>query len=212
MTVDMKPTSEAKAAAARRPRNAEATRQAILASALSGFTEAGYDGARVRDIAQGAGVDAMLVNRYFGSKEELFAQAVDAAYSGKGILTDDALAVRDPAQLATRIARALVDRTSPDAAALSGFLLGLRSAGNPSATAILRNRIACHFEHPLAAMLEGEGKPARIALLLSIVSGVQAMRQIISIGSFEGADPDQLVTQLAALIRPLLAPEAASQS
>jgi AcrR family transcriptional regulator len=57
---------------------AVATRAAILASAREVFARAGYDGAGVREIAAGAGVTAMLVNRYFGSKERLFAEAIAA--------------------------------------------------------------------------------------------------------------------------------------
>ena len=59
-----------------RPRNAAATRAAILNSARQAFARAGYDGVGVREIAEGAGVTAMLVNRYFGSKEQLFAEVV----------------------------------------------------------------------------------------------------------------------------------------
>ena len=58
----------------RRRRNAAATRAAILQSARKAFARKGYDGAGVREIAEGAGVTAMLVNRYFGSKEKLFAE------------------------------------------------------------------------------------------------------------------------------------------
>src|SRR5258708_16052527 len=92
MVVDMKVTKKSAPSAGRHPRNSEATRQAILESALSAFVRAGYDGVGVREIAGGAGVDAMLVNRYFGSKEELFAEAVHAAHSGKRILTRTGLA------------------------------------------------------------------------------------------------------------------------
>ena len=64
----------------RRRRDAAATRQAILDAAFAAFTRFGYDGVGVRDIAQSAGVTAMLINRYFGSKEQLFAEAVDVAF------------------------------------------------------------------------------------------------------------------------------------
>ena len=59
-----------------RRRNAAATREAILASARLAFAQSGYDGAGVREIAAGAGVTAILVNRYFGSKENLFAEVI----------------------------------------------------------------------------------------------------------------------------------------
>ena len=66
----------------RRPRRfAAATRDAILTSAIRAFARAGYDGVGVREIAGDAGVTAMMVNRYFGSKEQLFAEAVEAAFA-----------------------------------------------------------------------------------------------------------------------------------
>ena len=40
------------------------------------FIEQGYDGATVRAIATRAGVDAAMVNHWFGGKEGLFGEAV----------------------------------------------------------------------------------------------------------------------------------------
>src|SRR5437016_14641345 len=73
----------------KRPRNAAATREAILQSALAAFSRHGYDGIGVREIAQTAGVTAVLVNRYFGSKEELFAAAVELAFADNGLFEGD---------------------------------------------------------------------------------------------------------------------------
>jgi AcrR family transcriptional regulator len=73
----------------KRPRNAAATRTAILHSAIEAFARAGYDGVGVREIAGDAGVTAMMVNRYFGSKEALFAEAVEAAFTPSVVIPDD---------------------------------------------------------------------------------------------------------------------------
>ncbi|TWP50318.1 TetR/AcrR family transcriptional regulator [Lentzea tibetensis] len=54
----------------------EDTKSALLAAAREVFVERGFDGATVRMIASRAGVDAAMVNHWFGSKEGLFAQAV----------------------------------------------------------------------------------------------------------------------------------------
>src|ERR1700742_4117196 len=88
-----------------RRRNAANTREAILISARRAFSEHGYDGAGVREIAAGAGVTAMLVNRYFGSKENLYAEAVAATMENPIILSDTNLRAPDRAQA---MARALV--------------------------------------------------------------------------------------------------------
>jgi AcrR family transcriptional regulator len=59
----------------RRPAGQD-TRTALIDAARAVFGEAGYDGATVRTIATRAGVDAAMVNHWFGSKEGLFAEAV----------------------------------------------------------------------------------------------------------------------------------------
>src|SRR4030088_2430949 len=109
----------------KRPRNAVATREAILQSALAAFSRHGYDGVGVREIAQSAGVTAVLVNRYFGSKEELFAAAVDVAFA------DSSLFEGEPTTLAKRLTAAVMTKTETDAEPIDALLLLLRSAPNP---------------------------------------------------------------------------------
>src|SRR2546425_10479662 len=53
------------------------TREKILAAARSQFGQEGYDGATIRGIAAGAGVDPALIPHYFGSKEGVFLAAVE---------------------------------------------------------------------------------------------------------------------------------------
>ena len=55
-----------------RKRDAAATRAGILEAAKGQFARLGYDRTGLRDIAAEAGVDAALINRYFGGKEGLF--------------------------------------------------------------------------------------------------------------------------------------------
>src|SRR5258708_16553132 len=70
-----------------RRRNAAATRKAILASARRAFARAGFDDVGVREIAMGAGVTAMRINRHFGSKERLFAEVQAETMPTPSILT-----------------------------------------------------------------------------------------------------------------------------
>src|SRR5215471_9974646 len=113
-----------------RRRNAAETRRAILASARKAFARAGYDGVGVREIAAGAGVTAMLVNRYFGSKENLFAEVAADTMRDPVILSAENLAQSD---LAAALARSLVEVTTPGATPLDGFLILLHSASSPRA-------------------------------------------------------------------------------
>src|SRR5712691_3199451 len=95
-----------------RPRNAADTRIAILASARRAFARAGYDGVGVREIANGAGVTAMLINRYFGSKERLFAEVMAETMKTPSILTQ---AIVTSPSAGQEIAAALVEQTTAGA-------------------------------------------------------------------------------------------------
>lgn len=55
----------------------ERTRERIHNAARSLFAENGYDNTSIRDVAGKAACDPALVMRYFGSKDRLFAAAVD---------------------------------------------------------------------------------------------------------------------------------------
>jgi AcrR family transcriptional regulator len=54
----------------------EATRRAILASALGHFSRRGFEGASLRDIAQEAGVQHGMIRHIYKTKEELWRSAI----------------------------------------------------------------------------------------------------------------------------------------
>jgi AcrR family transcriptional regulator len=62
---------------ATRPRNAIQTRADILSAARRRFGADGYERTTLRAVAADVGVDSALVIRYFGSKQDLFAEAAD---------------------------------------------------------------------------------------------------------------------------------------
>jgi AcrR family transcriptional regulator len=177
-----------------RRRDAAATRAAILHSAQVAFTRAGYDGVGVREIAQAAGVTAMLVNRYFGSKEQLFAEVVDTAFSARKLLTDD------PTTLSRDVATALLTTAEPEE--VDGFLLTLRSAANPRAAEILCEAIERHFERHLTGLLDTP--PERAALFLSLIAGVKLMRNVLGGTALTEADVDVLRRPIEAAFQALI--------
>jgi AcrR family transcriptional regulator len=184
-----------------RPRNAAATREAILASARMAFAERGYDGAGVREIAAGAGVTAMLVNRYFGSKEQLFAEAIAAANASPTIATAAVLASASPGEA---IARALVGITRQGDAPLEGFKMLVNSASSPRAAEIGRGVIEAGHYATILGALSGPDREQRAALVLAMVAGVQMMRQSIGLTPLAEADPETLVRLLAPLFDRLM--------
>jgi AcrR family transcriptional regulator len=177
-----------------RPRNAAATREAILASAITNFARAGYDGVGVREIAGDAGVTAMLVNRYFGSKEQLFAEAVEVSFAPPVFINEDSQSVTHDAAIN------LVSRSVSDSADLAPFLIMLRSASNPRAAEIVRAAIERHVGRRLAAQLPPPGNRLRADVVLSVIAGVLLMRRVVGTRALnQKNNTDQLAALLEAV-------------
>src|SRR5580692_10947040 len=71
-------TRSSKEAHVGRPRDAAASREALLRAAQNLFGQQGFEGTTIREIGEQAGVDASLIARYFGSKADLYIAAVVA--------------------------------------------------------------------------------------------------------------------------------------
>src|SRR5258708_38535504 len=98
MTKSLKKTKPAK-----KPlRDAKKTRTRILEPARLRICQHTYEQVGVRDIAADAHIDAALINRYFGTKEELFAEI------SKGDFTAEQFIDAAPAKLDDYLARRLM--------------------------------------------------------------------------------------------------------
>ncbi|HET9159989.1 MAG TPA: TetR family transcriptional regulator [Caulobacteraceae bacterium] len=186
-----------------RRRNAAATRAAILFSARKAFAAHGYDGVGVRDIAAGAGVTAVLVNRYFGSKEKLFIEAAAQALKDPVVLAPENLAAPD---LASALARAIVKVTAPGETPLDGFLILLHSAASPQAAEIGRVWLERVQAPTLTASLDGPLTAERAAVFGALVCGIQVMRQIFETPALARASPADLERILVPMIQALTDP------
>jgi AcrR family transcriptional regulator len=60
-----------------RRRDKEATKQALLAAGVAVFALRGYDAATTREVAQAAGVNEQLIQRYFGGKGGLLLAIIE---------------------------------------------------------------------------------------------------------------------------------------
>jgi AcrR family transcriptional regulator len=133
----------------RRRRNAAQTRQSLLEVARTRFARDGYAATTVRDIADDAGVNVSLINRYFTSKEGLFeaclATAVnDVRRDADGLSRDD---------VAAAIARRISGPN--DARVHEALLLLLRSSGDERVDDIRRGVLRSIGER-LAAATSGQ--------------------------------------------------------
>jgi AcrR family transcriptional regulator len=176
----------------RRRRDAAATRQAILEAAARLFTTEGYQRAGAREIAADAGVTAALVNRYFGSKEKLFAEVIERAFDLQHLLQDRR------GDLADHLARVMVygREDAPDRLH-TPLLLLLHSATEPRAVELFRwdlNRIALP---PLAEQIGGEDAAVRAAMVMAQLTGFAIMHLVHRPEAFAEARGEELVALLS---------------
>ncbi|MFI7382835.1 TetR/AcrR family transcriptional regulator [Streptomyces sp. NPDC049813] len=184
-----------------RKRDGAATREAILAAAVVEFTAHGYAKAGVRQIAERAGVTAMMINRYFGSKELLFAQAVDRAFAPSTVVGDERQGLADA------IATTLAERTAPGAEQLDPFLLMLRSAPDPDAVDVLRRGIEAHVGGRFAGLLDGPEPEVRAQLGLALVAGTWLLRTVVGTAALHAVDNETLAALLADMLAPVTGEE-----
>ncbi len=100
----------------KRPRDAEATRAALLERATREFADRGYDGARVDEIAEAAGINKRMIYAYFGDKEGLYRAVLDACLAQALDLAHEGLALDGAVKtLAAAGATALLGQAGVDA-------------------------------------------------------------------------------------------------
>ncbi|MBX7554165.1 TetR family transcriptional regulator [Streptomyces sp. NPDC004232] len=167
-----------------------ATEVRILDSARELFAEKGFERTTIRAVAAAASVDPALVMQYFGSKRELFSQAVRVV----------------PAALTATDTDALVDQLLAS--------LGLKLGGLPEGTlAVMRSMLtdqaaADHVRATLgrqidsvgAALPAAEDPELRAALVVTALLGVTIGHQLLGLAAFREVPADHI----AALLRPAI--------
>lgn len=173
----------------------EATRQSLLDGARRLFSHAGYDHVGVREIAGTAGVNAALINRYFGSKLGLFEEVVAKSFTIGDLL------VGDRSTLGDRLARYLV---RPRPAGFDPTLALLRSAPSPEAGPVLRAALAEQVADPLAAWLGGADARERAGLVVACLFGFVLTRDVIGAEPPAGTDTERLAQHLGGVLQRLI--------
>lgn len=167
-------------------RTAEATKAAILGAARTRFAQQGYERTTIRAVAADAGIDASMVMRYFGSKEQLF----DAALAVDLNLPDlrDVPADRLPALLVRHFLSRWEGEPPDEALAVL-----LRSAvTNDQAAARMRDIFARQVAPALGAVMSGPDAPARAALVAAQLLGLLLSRNLVRFPAAAGLTPDEV--------------------
>jgi AcrR family transcriptional regulator len=200
---ERRPARPRRAARARTGRRAgdSGTREAILEAARAQFAERGYDGATIRAIAAGAGVDPALVHHFYGTKERLFTAAMQLPIVPSEVITAALAGESRPAGVSVGehlVRSALAVWESADVR--TAFVGILRSAlTSDQAAAMLREFVTQAILGPVASVADAsdpERTPFRAALVGSQVLGLALTRYVMQLGPVAAATPDELAAAI----------------
>jgi AcrR family transcriptional regulator len=177
----------------RRPGESGA-REAILDAARRAFSEHGYEGATIRGIAARAGVDPALVHHFYGSKEQLFATAMELPFRPSEIIPT--LLEGGPDGLGERILRLFLPIW--DEPGVSPFVALIRSASsNQRAAAMLRKFMSQEVIGRLARSLGAPHAELRATLVGSQLAGLAMVRYILRVEPLASAQHDTVIASVA---------------
>ncbi len=179
----------------RRPGDQD-TRTVILTAARTAFSDLGFDGATIRHIAAGAGVDPALIHHYFGSKADLYATAIRAPFTPSELIASIVAGGVDG--MGRRLAETFFGIWE-DPVSREPMLAMLRGAvtGNETATRAFRE----FLNQGLVAMLEpeltGGRRRERIEMALAHLVGIAVVRYVVGVEPLASLPAEDLIEMVS---------------
>lgn len=171
------------------------TRERILEAARAEFAERGYDRTSVRGVARAAGVDAALVHHYFGTKEEVFAAAVEVSF--EPALLVPAVVGAGPDGVGERLARYFLG-VWEDPATRAPLLAVVRSAlTHEAAAGVLRGYVLRRLLERVAKDLDVPDPRFRAELAAAHMIGIAILRYVVRVEPLASAEPEAIVAMVA---------------
>jgi AcrR family transcriptional regulator len=175
------------------------TRAEILAAARHCFAATGYDRTTIRQIAAGAGVDAALVVRRFGSKLDLFLAVVGVPGGVQSVVAGDG------AGLGARVVQTFVELWD-NAPLRGGSFTGLMrlATGDDAAATRLRGYLRDNLAATLGQALDIDDAERRVALVGSQLLGLGIARYVLRLEPLASASPESVAAELGWAVQHIL--------
>ncbi|MFJ9210879.1 TetR family transcriptional regulator [Streptomyces sp. NPDC102264] len=169
--------------------------QKILDAARTEFAERGYDKTSIRGIAKAAGVDPALVHHYFGTKDEVFAAAIEVSFEPALMLP--ALLAGGPDGIGERLARFFIG-VWENPVTRAPLLAVIRSALTHEAAAkVLRTFVLRRLLERVAEELDVPDPTFRAELAASHMIGIAFLRYVIRAEPLASVDTEEIIAMVA---------------
>ncbi len=169
-----------------------------MAAARRGFGARGYGATSLRSIAEEAAVDPALLMHYFGTKEGLFAEAVELPVRPSSLLAG--LATSSPAEGAELILRAYLAMIDYEPAR-NAYLGLVRSAvADERAAILLREFLTEEILTVIGGVAKGPDAQLKAALVAAQLVGIAMLRVVVQVEALAQASNDEIVSAVAPAI------------
>lgn len=166
---------------------------------MDDFGEKGYDGATIRSIAARAGVDSALVHHYFGTKADLFAEAVGIPLRPDidvpGILTGP----RD--EVGERLIRYVLEAFEQPEVRRRGVMLLRTAIGSRVTTPLLAGFLSRELLSRISRSLDVDDADLRASLVASQIAGMLIARYVLKLPALAAAPVEDLVARLGPTVQ-----------
>ncbi|CAN7218049.1 TetR family transcriptional regulator [Microbacterium maritypicum] len=182
-----------------RPRGVSDSRARIIAAAVDDFSEKGYDGATIRSIAARAGVDSALVHHYFGTKADLFAEAVGIPLRPDVDVPGILAGPRD--EIGDRLIRYVLEAFEQPEVRRRGVMLLRTAIGSRLTTPLLAGFLSRELLSRVARRLDVDDADLRASLVASQIAGLLIARYVLRLPALAAAPIDELVSRLGSTVQ-----------
>ena len=170
-----------------------------MVAAVDEFGEQGYDGSTVRSIAARAGVDSALVHHYFGTKADLFAEAVGIPLRPDIDVPDILAGPRE--DVGERIVRYVLEAFEQPEIRRRGVMLMRTAIGSRLTTPLLAGFLSRELIGRIAKTLGVPDAELRATLVASQVAGLLVTRYVLRIPPIAAASVDELVARIGPTVQ-----------
>ena len=182
-----------------RPRGVSDARERIIAAAVDEFGEHGYDGTTVRSIAARADVDSALVHHYFGTKADLFAEAVGIPLRPDIDVPAIVAGPRDA--VGERLVRYVLEAFEEPDIRRRGVMLIRTAIGSRLTTPLLAGFLSRELIGRIAKTLGVADAELRATLVASQIAGLLLTRYVLRLAPIASASVDDIVSRLGPTVQ-----------
>lgn len=171
------------------------SREVILSAARERFARLGFDGTTIRGIAQDAAVDPGMVHHFFGTKDGIFAAAMELPIDAAVVIP--ALLDEGLDGLGERLLRFFLSLWENPASRLAMSAILRSAVSQERAAALLRGFVGREVIGRLAQRIDRPEPELRATLVGSQLLGLALIRYVIRVEPLASAPAEAVVAAVA---------------